>query len=263
MVSRVVVSGDQCSGAGGRTPKLLSRATTRMLSALRTAPHRRARSTPSPQLVAAAERVAAGQTVVIIDDRTFGSAILVQSGQLASVAGVAFLIRHSSGFIRAALPATVCTALRLPLQTNEWPAHPPSEQQCVAVDAATSVTTGISATDRARTLRVLADADTSFNDLTRPGHIVPVRVSPRGASEAFTYAEGALHLTVMAHVRPAAAYVELVSVQRPCDIADSEEGRRFAGLHGLAVVTMSDIARDWEHRPDRSAAPIAGQTRGG
>lgn len=101
-------------------------------------------------------------------DRSGGVAELVAAAGTVTAATVSFLVRHGSGVLHVALPEAECERLRLPA-----PAHPQrgdgARLQRVSVDAAAGVSTGISAADRAHTARLLADEDTTADDLARPG----------------------------------------------------------------------------------------------
>ena len=92
---------------------------------------------------------------------------------------VAWTIRHSSGYLCAPMPAERADALELPLMVPHSQ-DPRRTAYTVTVDAASGVTTGISAEDRARTLRVLADPGSGSGDLIRPGHVLPLRAVPGG-----------------------------------------------------------------------------------
>jgi 3,4-dihydroxy 2-butanone 4-phosphate synthase/GTP cyclohydrolase II len=153
---------------------------------------------------------------------------------------MAFMVRHTSGVVAVALEAEICTRLRLPAMPfvdHEDLGTPPT----VTVDAAVGITTGISAKDRAATARSLADPRTSSDDLTRPGHMQPLRV--RGYPDGTTAgrAEAAVVLARMAGMSPAAVLCELVSVHDPRRMARAEEAHLFAAGHGLIVVGIGEI----------------------
>lgn len=115
-----------------------------------------------------------GGFVLLYDDAA-GPFDLVGAADRLTTGQAATLIRRTSGFLQVALRDTRCDQLRLP------PVAPTTDrmasQQCIGVDAAAGVGTGISAADRARTIRLLGELDTAPADLTRPGHVLPVRVA--------------------------------------------------------------------------------------
>jgi 3,4-dihydroxy 2-butanone 4-phosphate synthase/GTP cyclohydrolase II len=128
----------------------------------------------------------------------------------------------------------------------------PVRRCAVAVDAATGVGTGISARDRARTARLLADPAAVAGDFVRPGHVVPVRVDT-GARYRHGPAEAAVDLALFAGLRPAAVLAAVVSTRCPEAMADPVELGVFAATHGLAVVALDDfVAASWR-RTDRAA----------
>ena len=105
---------------------------------------------------------------------------VILAAQSATPEWIAWTIRHSSGYLCAPMTAARADALDLPLMVPHSQ-DPRRTAYTVTVDAATGVTTGISAADRARTLRVLADPASGREDLIRPGHVLPLRAVP-GAS---------------------------------------------------------------------------------
>jgi 3,4-dihydroxy 2-butanone 4-phosphate synthase / GTP cyclohydrolase II len=119
---------------------------------------------------------------------------------------------------------------------NENPREP---AYTVTVDAAEGGTTGISASDRARTMRLLADPHTRASDLTRPGHILPLRGVPRGLLGRRGFTEAALELVRLAGLEPAAAVCELVSLQAPRYMPSADETMTFVREHRLNTIPMS------------------------
>ncbi|QYA99861.1 3,4-dihydroxy-2-butanone-4-phosphate synthase (plasmid) [Rhodococcus sp. USK10] len=178
--------------------------------------------------------LAAGETIVMIDDSAI---VLMACAGTVTTAQMAFIIRHTGGFVQVALHEVVCDRLLLAeaIPSDRYaPAH--SRGQCVAVDAAMGTTTGISGTDRARTARVLADPSTEPNGLTRPGHLVPVRVKASSGT-ARTVPALALKLADWAHPSSSGAvFADLESSDDPTQLANSEEAVRFADRHGLVAV---------------------------
>jgi 3,4-dihydroxy 2-butanone 4-phosphate synthase/GTP cyclohydrolase II len=126
----------------------------------------------------------------------------------------------------------------------------------VTVDATEGISTGISAADRARTIRLLADPATSSTDLSRPGHVVPARVRTGGVLRRPGSAEAAVDLAVCAGLRPAAALCRIVSVDDPRRMAGPRELRRFADQHGLALITVTDLVAH-RLRTETAAARVA------
>jgi len=154
-----------------------------------------------------------GRPVLVADDENReNEGDVIISAELASAEWVAWSIRHTSGFLCAPMTAEIADALTLPLmvprEDSEDPRH---TAYTVTVDAAEGLTTGISAGDRARTLRVLADPNSTPASLHRPGHIVPLRAQPGGVRQRAGHTEAAVDLMTLAGLRPVAAIGEVIA----------------------------------------------------
>jgi 3,4-dihydroxy 2-butanone 4-phosphate synthase/GTP cyclohydrolase II len=203
----------------------------------------------SPSLHAAFRRVewgchtlGRGRPIVLVDDvHGDDEGMLVAVGEGVSTQLVAFLVRHTSGFLCVALPENDCDRLDLPLLCASRAADGLRDAFCVTVDAASGIGTGISARDRARTIGALASATASPTDFSRPGHVVPTRAHEGGVLARPGRAEAACDLARLAGRQPISVYAELVSVNSPVDVARDADARAFSSLHGLAVVRVSDL----------------------
>jgi 3,4-dihydroxy 2-butanone 4-phosphate synthase/GTP cyclohydrolase II len=109
----------------------------------------------------------------------------------------------------------------------------------VSVDAREGISTGISAADRARTIRLLADPATGAADLTRPGHVVPLRAKEGGVLRRPGHTEAAIDLARMAGLRPAGVLCEIVNDDGT--MARRPDLERFAADHGLPIITIADL----------------------
>ncbi|WP_174186945.1 3,4-dihydroxy-2-butanone-4-phosphate synthase [Nocardia barduliensis] len=150
----------------------------------------------------------------------------------------AFLIRYSTGFMQVALHERACDCLLLPEATpSVRDVNAAGYGQCVTVDACLGITTGISGADRARTARVLADPDSTADDLTRPGHLVSVRVDPFAFRGRLTAAAAALALTDAACPEYSGAlFADIEGIGDPTQLADAES---IATRHGLTSVSST------------------------
>ena len=159
----------------------------------------------------ALEALRAGRPVLVADspDRE-NEADVILAAQSATPEWIAWTIRHSSGYLCAPMPASRADALDLPLMVPHSQ-DPRRTAYTVTVDAATGVTTGISASDRARTLRVLADPASGREDLIRPGHVLPLRAVPGGVLHRAGHTEAAVDLCRLAGLEPVGAIAELVN----------------------------------------------------
>ncbi|SEO98170.1 3,4-dihydroxy-2-butanone-4-phosphate synthase [Amycolatopsis saalfeldensis] len=185
--------------------------------------------------------IAAGRPVVVLDgpDRENEGDLIVAADRVTP-ATMAFVVRHSSGFVCVALPQPECERLALP------PMHHRNDDRFgtayrVTVDAAAGIGTGISARDRACTARLLAASTTRPADLNRPGHVVPLAARPGGVLERAGHTEAAVDLTRLAGLRPAGVLCEVVSAREPSRMARRPELSDFAGERGLAMITIEDL----------------------
>ncbi len=164
---------------------------------------------------------------------------LVYPASRITTAQMADLIARSSGFVQLALPEHVCDKLLIPeAAPSARDLRHPAYGQCVSVDAADGTTTGISAHDRACTARRLCDPKTSIHDLTRPGHLVPVRARIQPLSNIQTNHLATVALSLIAtHSRtPGAVYADLVSPINPLVDATPVDAAHVAHeLHTVAV----------------------------
>ncbi len=205
----------------------------------------RVRSGTVEEAVAA---IRSGRPVLVADspDRE-DEADVVFAAQGVSARWVAWTIRHSSGYLCAPMPAERADALDLPLMVPHSQ-DPRRTAYTVTVDAAAGVSTGISAEDRARTLRVLADPSSGAADLIRPGHVLPLRAVPGGVLHRAGHTEAAVDLVRLAGAGEVGGIAELVhddgTMMRLPDAA------RLAAREGLVLLTIADLVA-WrrEHDP--------------
>ena len=184
--------------------------------------------------------IARGEAVGVVDneDRE-NEGDLIFAAEAATPELVAFMVRYTSGYICVALENEDADRLNLPpMVARNQDAR--GTAYTVTVDAATG-TTGISATSRAETLRRLASAETTVNDFTRPGHVVPLRARPGGVLARDGHTEASVDLARMAGLRPAGALCEIVSEQDPTDMARFDELREFADTHGLVMISIDQL----------------------
>ncbi|WP_166904062.1 3,4-dihydroxy-2-butanone-4-phosphate synthase [Mycobacterium sp. DL440] len=180
--------------------------------------------------------VAEGLPLVVASPR--GCDLMVLAAR-ATTASIAFLVRHGSGFVTVAMTADRLAALGLPSQrARDGGRHRPALH--VAVDAVAGTTTGISAHDRALTIRLLGDPGSTPGDFLRPGHVIPVRADfesnlPPGVPET------AAMIGLIAADAPATAICSLVVDADPTGIASAQQGRQFAETHGIGFVHSGDI----------------------
>jgi 3,4-dihydroxy-2-butanone 4-phosphate synthase len=202
----------------------------------------------------AVRAMAAGLPVLVVDneDRE-NEGDIIFAAQYATPALMGWTVRYSSGVICVPLDAERADALALPpmVEINE---DSKGTAYTVSCDAAIGVSTGISATDRALTARVLADPGSTPSALTRPGHVFPLRAVEGGVRERPGHTEAAVDLCRLAGLEPVGVIAELVY--------DNGEMMRLDGLrafaleHGCPLISIADLV-DY-----LSAGQAAGQPAG-
>lgn len=191
-----------------------------------------------PQALAA---IADGQAIVVIDDEDReNEGDLIFAAAKATPELVAFMIRHTSGYICVGMTAKLLDRLALPPMTavNE---DRKGTAYAVSVDARDVEGTGISAFDRSHTIKVLADSATEPFELTRPGHVMPLRAVAGGVLRRPGHTEAAVDLTSLAGLTPAGALCELVNDDGT--MMRAQQCREFADEHGLVMISIADLIK--------------------
>ncbi len=180
-----------------------------------------------------------GKMVIIMDDEDReNEGDLVMAAAFTRPEDVNFMARYGRGLICLTLTSERCQQLRLPLMVNEnKTSH--STNFTVSIEAATGVTTGISAADRARTIQCAVAADAKADDLVQPGHIFPLMAKPGGVLRRAGHTEAGCDLAKLAGVDPSAVIVEILN-------EDGTMARRpdleiFAKEHDLKMGTIADL----------------------
>jgi 3,4-dihydroxy 2-butanone 4-phosphate synthase / GTP cyclohydrolase II len=192
------------------------------------------------ELARALEQLRAGGMVVVCDDPDReNEGDVCMAAELVTPEAIAFMACNARGLICLSLPEERCDELDLPLMV---PANAGTDVTgfTVSVEAATGVTTGISAADRARTIRVAVNPGSAPSDLVRPGHVFPLRARRRGVLERRGQTEAAVDLTRLAGLTPGGVLCEVIN-----DDGTMARGRAletFCRRHDLPVVTVEHIA---------------------
>ncbi len=189
--------------------------------------------------------IADGRPVVVVDDadRENEGDIIVAASKMTP-ALMAFMIRHTSGVICVPLPGEHLDRLQLPLMTP----HNSERMRTaftISVDARDGVTTGISAEDRARTVRTLVDSATEPYEIVRPGHIFPLRYAEGGVLRRPGHTEAAVDLARLAGLDPAGVLAEVVNDDGT--MARLPQLRAFADEHGLALISIAQLIEYRRH----------------
>jgi len=188
----------------------------------------------------ALERLKSGKFVIVTDDASReNEGDLIALGVGATEENLAFMIRYSSGVICAAITSEAARRLNLPPMTR---INQDSKGTAftVSIDVKEGLTTGISAKERANTLRRLADLKASARDFVRPGHIFPLTVRPGGLRERRGHTEAAMELAVLAGHPPMAFIAELVNDDG--SMMRDQSLRDFAAKHQIPVLSIDEIA---------------------
>jgi 3,4-dihydroxy 2-butanone 4-phosphate synthase / GTP cyclohydrolase II len=196
-----------------------------------------------------------GQPIIVVDDESReNEGDVIISAQLASQEWIAWMVRNTSGFICAPMTNEIADRLELPVMVaNNQDAR--GTNYTVSVDAAKHVTTGISASDRAHTLRVLADVTSEPSSLHRPGHILPLRAVEGGVRERNGHTEAAVDLMKLAGLVPVGAISEIV--------ADDGEMLRLPGLielgerENVPVITIEALIDHLNKTHSHEDVPVA------
>lgn len=198
--------------------------------------------------------IVAGKAVVVVDDEEReNEGDIIFAAARATPELMAFTIRHSSGVICVPMPGDMLERLEIPLMTP----HNKDKLRTaytISVDARDGVSTGISAADRAHTARVLADSATEPWELTRPGHVFPLRYRDGGVLVRRGHTEAAVDLAKLAGLTPAGVLVEVVNDDGT--MKRGPELREFADEHGLLMISIDQLVhhrRRYETHVERVA----------
>ncbi len=204
----------------------------------------------------ALEHLRRGRPVVVVDDESReNEGDVVLSAELASPEWIAWTVRVSSGFVCAPMTNEIADRLDLPpmVAHNE---DARGTAYTVSVDAAAGVTTGISASDRATTLRTLASPTSVRDDLHRPGHVLPLRARDGGVRERDGHTEASVDLMKAAGLRPVAVISEIVGDDG--EMMRLHELLGFGAREGVPVVTIADLVTWLDDRDLDDPAPVPG-----
>lgn len=198
--------------------------------------------------------IRAGKAVVVVDDEDReNEGDIIFAASKATPELMAFTIRHSSGVICVPMIGETLDRLEIPLMTP----HNKDRLRTaytISVDARLGVSTGISAADRARTVKVLADSATEPWDITRPGHVFPLRYREGGVLVRRGHTEAAVDMARLAGLTPAGVLVEIVNDDGT--MKRGQELRDFADEYGLRLISIEALVR-YRRRHERHVDRVA------
>ena len=201
--------------------------------------------------------LAAGRMVVIMDDEDReNEGDLLIAASCVKPEDINFMARYGRGLICLTLTRERCQQLRLPLMVSDTDLDHRTNFT-VSIEAAEGVTTGISAYDRAHTVRAAVRADARPEDLRQPGHIFPIMAQPGGVLTRAGHTEAGCDLARLAGLEAAAVIVEIMSDDGT--MARRPELETFARTHGLKIGTLADLIR-YRLRHERTVERVAEET---
>jgi 3,4-dihydroxy 2-butanone 4-phosphate synthase/GTP cyclohydrolase II len=198
----------------------------------------------------------AGRMVVLMDDEDReNEGDLIIAAEHVRAEDINFMAHYGRGLICLTLTRERCRQLRLPLMVSDTNADHRTNFT-VSIEAAEGVTTGISAHDRAHTIRTAVRRDARAEDLRQPGHIFPLMAQPGGVLTRAGHTEAGCDLTRLAGLEPAAAIVEILNDDGT--MARRPDLEKFAQRHRLKIGTIADLIR-YRLEKERSVERIAEQ----
>jgi 3,4-dihydroxy 2-butanone 4-phosphate synthase/GTP cyclohydrolase II len=203
----------------------------------------------------AVDRIARGEQIVVVDDADReNEGDLIFAAEKVTPEAINFMARHARGLICVSLTPERCDELDLPpMVEKNTSVH--ETAFTVSVEASHGTTTGISAHDRAATVRALVDPATGPADLKRPGHMFPLRARRGGVLKRAGHTEAGIDLARLAGLRPAAVLCEVMD-------EDGQMARlprliEFAREHGLGLTTVADLIA-YRMRNEKLVEQVAG-----
>jgi 3,4-dihydroxy 2-butanone 4-phosphate synthase/GTP cyclohydrolase II len=199
----------------------------------------------------------AGKMVVLLDDEDReNEGDLVMLAEHVTPAAINFMARYGRGLICLPMTQARCQHLNLPLMVNSNSTQF-GTNFTVAIEAATGVTTGISAADRARTIQVAVAANSTAADIVQPGHIFPIMAQPGGVLTRAGHTEASCDLAHLAGCEPAAVICEILNEDGT--MARRPELELFAARHQLKLGTIAELIR-YRLQQETTVKPVYQQT---
>ena len=189
----------------------------------------------------ALDDMAAGRMLILVDDEDReNEGDLCMAAEKVNPGAINFMAKHGRGLVCLSLTAERVEELKLPMMTD-YNTSTFGTAFTVSIEAKRGVTTGISAADRAKTILTAIDPKTRPEDLSRPGHVFPLRARPGGVLQRAGQTEGSVDLARLARLYPAGVICEIMSDDGT--MARVPELMEFAKKHNLKIVTVKDIIK--------------------
>ena len=185
--------------------------------------------------------IRAGKMVIMVDDENReNEGDLLMAAEKVRPENINYMARYGRGLICLTLSRERCAQLRIPLMVHETDEHH-ATNFTISIEAAEGITTGISAHDRAKTVRVAVAPDAKPDDLKQPGHIFPVVAQPGGVLARAGHTEAGCDLTRLAGFESAAVIVEILNEDG--SMARRPDLGKFARKHSIKIGTIADLIR--------------------
>jgi 3,4-dihydroxy 2-butanone 4-phosphate synthase/GTP cyclohydrolase II len=189
----------------------------------------------------ALDHIRAGKMVILVDDEDReNEGDLCMAADAVTAEAINFMAKHGRGLICLTLDEEQVARLDLPMMSAPGRNGPPlGTAFTVSIEARTGVTTGISAADRAHTIKVAIAADARPTDVVTPGHVFPLRARRGGVLVRTGQTEGSVDLARLAGMKPSGVICEIMNEDGT--MARMPDLERFAEMHGLLILTVADL----------------------
>ena len=190
---------------------------------------------------AAINQLKKGKMVIVVDDENReNEGDLIMAAEKVNAESINFMITHARGLICTPMIDEDLQRLNLSLMT---PNNTESMQTqfTISVDATKNITTGISAYDRAKTIKILSDLKSEPRDLRRPGHIFPLKAQPGGVLKRAGHTEAAVDLAKISGLRPVGVICEIINDDG--QMARLHDLKKFSERHNLSIITIQDLIK--------------------
>lgn len=188
---------------------------------------------------AAVEALREGRMIIMMDDdnREQEGDLVIAAEKITSDA-INFMTKYARGILCLALPEDSVKRLQIPLMPTRN-VHSIQPAFTVSIDAVDGITTGVSAQDRAHTIRVAMHPDSNETDISMPGHVFPLQARQGGVLVRQGHTEGSVDLTRIAHLQPGAVVCEILNEDGT--VAKLPQLQEFSAKHNMPLISINDI----------------------
>jgi len=199
------------------------------------------RKSPFASVEQAIDAIRQGRLIIVVDDEDReNEGDLTMAASAVTPEAINFMVKYGRGLVCLAMTPSRLDELEIPLEVAANSTRRDTAF-CVSIDAREGTSTGVSASDRARTVTVAIDPESRSRDLARPGHVFPLRARPGGVLERSGHTEAAVDLARIAGLSEAGVICEVMNEDG--SMARVPQLTRFARRHGLLMITIADLIR--------------------